>query len=180
MSNIDALKNMLLENPYDSVCWGKLYKKEIFLNYKFNEQTQIAEDLEILYKIFWDSKCITYNPKAKYIWLKRGESVTNGKYSNKWMNEIRICEEIINFYSNNCIELYDYAVKRFVRVVMTCISKLIKGKSDLEEYKKLREYLYRYKKNVRKNVLFSKKEKIKFFLVIYFPNFFRILLNMKD
>lgn len=174
LTNIEALKYMLNEEPYNSVCWGKIYRKELFNKYKFNTNIKIAEDLEILYKIFFDSNKIVYLPDRMYNWLVRYNSVTKEKFNDDWKKEIYICEEIIQFTKKNCKQIEDYAIKRFIRINVSCLIKALKNNTEVEEIKILKRNITKYK--IKNKKVFSLKYRLKIFIVLNFTNILKYII----
>ncbi|MDY4079527.1 MAG: glycosyltransferase [Clostridium sp.] len=177
LNNVDALKYLLYERPYNAVCWGKLYKRNLFNKYKFNEKTKIAEDLELLYKIFFITKKVVYIPNRLYNWLMRSDSATNQKFNEAWNNEITICEKIIKFTEKKCPEVRDFAIKRYVRINLYCINQVIRYSGINEDFLKLKNNLKKY--NLKDNSIISNKIKLKVFLLIYFSKVERLLIIVK-
>lgn len=130
----DGMKELLNEKYYTCVIWAKMYKKELFKNIRFNEKTKIAEDLEVLYKVLDKCKKISINTfENLYYYRIRDDSATVNKYNSDWENEINICEEIIKFVEKKYPNVVNYAIKRYVRINVTCISKVLKYDKNIEQ-----------------------------------------------
>ena len=162
-NNIEAIKEMLDEKLFNCVCWAKLYKKELFRNIKFNSKIRIAEDMDVLYRVFYKSNKIIQIPERLYNWTSRGDSVTKGNDMSKWQDEIDVCENIIKFCEENCNEIEDYAVKRYIRINLTLAVKNLKEKGSNENFEYLRNNLIKY--NVRSNKVIDKKMKIRIYAI---------------
>ena len=162
-NNIEAIKEMLDEKLFNCVCWAKLYKKELFRNIKFNSKIRIAEDMDVLYRVFYKSNKIIQIPERLYNWTSRGDSVTKGNDMSKWQDEIDVCENIIKFCEENCNEIEDYAVKRYIRINLTLAVKNLKEKGSNENFEYLRINLIKY--NVRSNKVIDKKMKIRIYAI---------------
>lgn len=130
----DGMKELLNEKYYTCVIWAKMYKKELLKNIRFNEKTKIAEDLEVLYKVLDKCKKISINTfENLYYYRIRDDSATVNKYNSDWENEINICEEIIKFVEKKYPNVVNYAIKRYVRINVTCISKVLKYDKNIEQ-----------------------------------------------
>lgn len=125
-NNVNAIKVMLDEKLFYSVCWAKLYKKKLFNNIKFNPKIRIAEDMDVLYRVLYKSNKIVQIPERLYNWTNRKDSVTKENDISKWQDEIDVCENIIKFCKENCKEIENYAIKRYIRINKTLILKNIK------------------------------------------------------
>lgn len=161
-NNVEALKCIFNEKPFNAVCWGKLYKKSLFDDLYFDENIKIAEDLDILYKIFFYSNSIYYISAPLYNWTVRNDSAIHCEYNKDWEGEILVCDRIIEFTRIKCPKITNYAIKRYLRIVIYCIDKSIDNNLKLE-------YLIGCLKKY--NLKFSKNY-IKFYLKYIFIKFF--------
>ena len=175
MNNKDALKELLNEKVFTCVCWGKLYRKYLFENIKFNEKTKIAEDLEVLYRILDSCKKVVYIPENKYNYILRKNSATKEKFNKDWIREIEISKEILDFIEKKYNNIYEYAAKRYVRINMTCIYKILNSTCNLEDILNLRKNIKPYYKYYIKSKYVSNKNKIKLIIILINP---KILINL--
>ena len=176
----EAIEELLNEKIFFSTVWGKLYNKKFFIKYKFNEKTRIGEDLEILYNIFKESKRTIYIPDRLYYWNNRNDSLTKEPYNESWESEIKICSKIIEDNKNQ-YEIKKSAIKRYVRINVTCINNIIKNdlKSKEENLKILKNNIKGFKKEYLKNEKVSTKNKIKFLLAIYCQKIIKLYFFIK-
>ena len=177
MSNIESLKYILLEKPFTAVCWGKIYKSSIIKKYEFNKNTKIAEDLELLYKVLYECKKVTYIPDKLYNWLSRTNSATKQRLNDDWKNEIKICEDIVKFSEEQCDEIKEYAVRRYIRINLTLIYKNLKYEGYSNNIKEMRNNIKKYKLKNKKLLSFRKRLAMIFFL--YFPHIALAILKLK-
>lgn len=176
-NNIEAIKEMLDEKLFNCVCWAKLYKKELFSDIEFNAKIRIAEDMDVLYRVFYKSDKIVQISERLYNWTSRGDSATKGKDMSKWQDEIDVCENIIKFCEENCNEIEDYAVKRYIRINLTLSLNNLKENGTKENYNTLKKNLKKY--DIEKNKAIRKKEKIKVKMIIYHPKVIKLLYKIK-
>lgn len=165
-NNEEALKALLLEYPFNGVVWSKLYKRELFNTQKFDINTKIAEDLKLLYKMFFHCKKIIFFPDIVYHWRINPNSVTKQALNESWFKEVSICEEIIQFVSSECPEIIKYAQRRYLSIILTLSRKAIKENGSKEQRKLLKECLFKYK--FLNNNLLNMKEMLK---LLYFRCF---------
>ena len=175
MDKKNALKELLNEQVFTCVCWAKLYNAKLFETLKFNEQTKIAEDLEILYKILDKCNKVVYVPENKYNYLLRENSATKEKFNKDWIREIEISKEILNFIEKNYSDIYEYAAKRYVRINITCVYKILKTSGNINDVKKLTNNIKPYYKYYLKSSYISKKYKIAVISLLINPG---ILINI--
>ncbi len=144
MNSEQALKELMIEKNFNCVSWGKLYKKELFNDYKFCVNTIIAEDLELLYKIFpICNKIVLDTTKGLYFWTNRSDSVTKSEYNDNWKKEIQITEEIIHFFDKEYHKIKKYAIQRYVRISIKCMYKCI-NVNNVNEVKDIRNNIKPY------------------------------------
>ncbi len=163
MTNKEALKCMLMESPFDSVCWGKLYRFDVLKNHRFDESIRIAEDFDLLHKVFFACNKIIYSPNQKHNWLKRSTSVTRQLYNEKWEDEFYVCEKVVTFCEKNVPELADYAVKRLLRVLADVSYKIMYKKEYRCDFIKLVERIRAVRIKNRK--ILSWKLNVKIFII---------------
>ena len=175
MDKKNALKELLNEEVFTCVCWGKLYKVTLFQNLKFNEKTKIAEDLEILYKILDKCNKVVYVSEKKYNYILRNDSATKKEFNKDWLREIEISKEILDFIDKNYKDIYIYAAKRYVRINVTCILKILNTTCNTEDILELRKNIKPYYKYYLKSTCVGKKNKIRLIILLINP---KILINL--
>lgn len=146
---------ILNEENINAVIWNKLFKKELFSNVKFNEQTKIAEDLELFLNIIDRINKVKIIPNKLYNWLVRKNSVTKTKFNDNWKQEINICKKVINV-AKKYRNIESWAIKRYMRINISCYNKILKfDKKNKQEKKYIRnnikKYIFKYlcSKNVK-------------------------------
>jgi len=161
-----AIKEILNEKFFVSVIWGKMYKKELWNNIRFNLNTKIAEDLEVLYVIL--KKCNLINvdtTKLLYNYRIRNTSAIQQKYNKHFEKEIDIVDEIREDIKKQYPKIYDYAIKRYIRINLTCILRYYKEKGELQGVEHLINNIKKYKFKKYTKVKF--KRKVKITIVVY-------------
>lgn len=173
----EALRLLLDEKIFFCVVWAKLYKKELFEKYRFNEKTVIAEDLEIIYKIISDANYVFINTNEKmYYYQIRKDSATTEEFNSDWEKEIDISAQIIEFIEKKYPNILNYAIKRYIRVNQTLLRKLILNNTSKAKEKELlnniksirRKYNYKVNLKSRLAIFFMSNSITKFALKIYF------------
>ena len=167
MDKKSALKELLDEEAFKCVCWGKLYDVKLFNNIKFNEKTKIAEDLEVIYRLFDICDSIVYVPENKYNYIYRKNSVTKEIFNENWIREIEISKEILDFIKKKYSDIYEYAAKRYVRINVTCILKILNSTYNKNDIIQLRNNIKPYWKYYIKNKYGRKKFKIIILILLF-------------
>lgn len=162
-----AIKELFEEKYFYCVMWAKMYKKEMFDEYRFNEKTKIAEDLEIMYKILSSTKRVAINTtKQLYYYRIRENSALHTKYNNNHENELKIIEEAMFFLNTRYKNIISSIMKKYINVNYRCLKKsIIDRKYDMELYGRIRDNIIKYKNEAKK--VKCLKTKIKKFIILY-------------
>lgn len=144
----------VFEELEPTAVWGKLYKKRIVENIRFNENMAIGEDFIFNYFAILNTKKVTYCSQKLYIYNYVETSMMHNKeYSPMIMKSFY---ELVKFdgkqkntrYSND-------VVVRCVNIAFTLYLKVPKNYS--EDCKTIEEYIKRKRKKVIMNCRISKK-----------------------
>ena len=130
-NNIEALESLLYQKELDTSLWDKIIKKSCFRGIKFND-VKIFEDLDVMYKIFGNSKKIVYVDDELYYYRIRPESLTNKKISE---DNLKVLDIVLNMKKN--------IVKKYPSLEGACNSRL------------LAVYFYFIRKNNKKDDLYK-------------------------
>ena len=72
-----------------------------------------------------------------------------GKFNNKFVKEIMLCERIIEEIKTEYPEILDAAIRRYQRAIVSCLSKCLKETGDTKEveylFDKLKKYPFKLK-----------------------------------
>ena len=172
MSQRETLARMLDEKNFYATVWGKMFKKEIIKEHRFDVNLNIGEDLDFISSVLLKENLMVYvnTELIDYYYRIREDSITREKYNENWKNEIKVCENIIEETSKIYPQILEYAIKRYVRINYSCIIKILKNTYDEKEY-------HRLKKNItdigvkQKYKKFNIVEKLKIWIVINKPEF---------
>lgn len=130
-NNIEALESLLYQKELDTSLWDKIIKKSCFRGIKFND-VKIFEDLDVMYKIFGNSKKIVYVDDELYYYRIRPESLTNKKISE---DNLKVLDIVLTMKKN--------IVKKYPSLEGACNSRL------------LAVYFYFIRKNNKKDDLYK-------------------------
>lgn len=175
-----SIKQLLLGKYYKSAVWGKMYKLDLFKDIRFNVNTKIGEDLEILCKILSECKTINVNTKERlYYYIIRDNSVSHNAEKEIRDEELAVSENIIKEICIKYPKLKKYAIGRYIEVNITQIVEIIGNDRISEEEKcieieKLKENINKYKKYKH---LQNYKVKIKLLLIYSDVNLLKKLLE---
>lgn len=159
-NNVEALKMLFETNYFSTTIWAKMYKRELFKENRFDETVAVAEDLDLLYRVFEKAKVIYINTKEKhYNTLIRNGSASRKGYNQNWKKAVEVAEKIVNNTKDKFPDIKFYAIKRYIRINFACI-KMILSDGNKEYYKEIKTFTKNIKKYVAENEYkLNKKEK---------------------
>lgn len=110
-SGYDATKELLQSHiMFKNAVWEKLYKKEVFKNIKF--RSVYAEDREVMYKLLYNAKIVSYIPLKLYCYRQREGSTMLSRWNDHKDDMVyeqdRECTNY--FYNKNERELVDASI----------------------------------------------------------------------
>ena len=156
------IKDLLEAKKYNSVCWGKIYRRNSVIGLKFDENLKIAEDLKFLISVFENcNKLVITNIRKYHYYINIGSAIHSG-FNDKWLGAINYCKDLIEKYKNTNLEIY--AVKNYVVTNLNCLYMF---KIDKKNKKILKNNIKDYKSIILFKDLFNFKIKLKF-LISYF------------
>ena len=125
-----------------SVIWGRLYKKELFVNVRF-PIGRYFEDEFVVYKILYGCKMIAITTTGFYYYYRNSSGVMASHLSPKRMNDqLDSLKEQVDFYVEN--EYLEPFQRRFW-YYCSLVEKYLKEYGKDKEYQK---YLLIHKKNI--------------------------------
>ena len=116
------LKNIVLCQIYTCVVWGKLYKKSVIGDIRFNPDIEIAEDFEFLYRVSQNVQRVYYCPKPLYNWLLREKSSLHTAKCSQIIKSLKTHEIIMNEIEENA-ELMQSIVTGYVNMSLECMKR---------------------------------------------------------
>ncbi len=179
MTGEQALKTLLMGNPYQNEAWDKLYKRELFDNLRFPEGKQY-EDSAIMYRIMHACNKVVYDSTPKYYYLIRGSSITGANFSPKRMDYFEAGKKCLDYVQANCPQLTDYAAFRYVSIGLFLARDIILSKSDkFDDYlKAILSDVKKYSRMAEKSGLFTKKQKVQLALLSINTSLYKMAVRL--
>ena len=154
----------------ESAC-AKMYKNELFEDVRY-PIGRTEEDLATTYKLIGQCDKIAYGNDKSYYYINRSDSITKRKFSEANYNIIWAFDGMKKYVMERYPELRESCLKRECSVHMRLLQKAtlnaIKDERITNARKNLRKLSVSCFRNPKANV----SEKIRFFLVAYFPNIY--------
>lgn len=114
----EMLKELFKGKKYNSVSWGKIYKKEVIINQKFDEDLKIAEDLKFLILVLKNcNKLVATNIRKYHYYINDGSAIHSG-FNENWIDAISYYKDIIYKYNDTNLKIY--AILNYVSVNLSC------------------------------------------------------------
>lgn len=110
--NIEFLQK-IYDAPRFIAIWGKLYRRELFENFRFAEGI-IYEDEDALPQLIYAAQEIVYLQEAKYYYRVRPESTMTSGFGKKRLDIIVVCRRRIDLFTQwGLMDLRKKAVKDY-------------------------------------------------------------------
>lgn len=154
---------LLSEERISCSCWGKLYKKELISNIKFDEALKIGEDFKFLTEVLKKSNKNILISECKYHYYLRNNSAIRSGFNDNWISEINFCKSLIEKYDNQ--KTINYAIRRYIRV-----NTDIGYNFNLSKHQKkiIKDNMKPYLKFITFSKVIPIKKKIKSIIVYFF------------
>ena len=147
-SGKEALSELLKGNNVNGFVWGKLYRRELFDNVRF-QGGMIYEDLYISPDIYLKAEKVAVTHKPLCVYRHRGGSLTSEKYTPKVMDAVKACRRVYDTVVERAPELEPEAWFRLSWSYFHVLDRMLYEKDyrSLEGYDEVIGYL---KKNWKK------------------------------
>lgn len=158
---------------------NKIYRRNIFDNLRFIENI-IFEDMDLSYKLIYNSEKIVYTNNPLYYYRYNNESTLRSSFSIKQLDEYKVTKMMYDFYLIYYPEEADLIYLNLFYLGIKLYSLMsIYDKERLKNY----EYLIHFEKIILKNIICYRKlemfKKIKIIIFLMVPKFFIRLLVLK-
>lgn len=167
--------NLIKETMYGPV--NKIIKRKVVDSIRFKENLTIAEDLLFLFNCIEKSDTVVLNNKPLYHYLKRENSITTSKFSEKKLDYIKAADIMLFKCENEYPFAFYSALKWNFYQKLTILRQLNRHysikKRNIILYKEMYNFIKQNKKSVLSSLSF--KRKIDLVLVLYFPLVYKYL-----
>ncbi len=166
----EALKYFFNEKYFKCTVWAKIYKKSLMVNERFDENIKLIEDFEFSYRIMKKVNKVALNTCTYvYAYRIRNNSLMRQKYNKKFENEIDLSEKVLEDVSKIYPSLKNNAIRRYQRVIVSCIDKYFRETEETEGIKYLLEKLKKYPNELD---LF---QRVKLFMILHCKKILKII-----
>lgn len=145
--------------PYDHIetnaIWGKLYRRSLMGNIRFDQSMIMAEDFKFNFDYIMGACAGKYLDFQGYNYYEHSDSISRS-YKPAMMNTIETIEDMISEYENT--DVYDAVLSRCVNIAFTIL--MIISNEFKNERKKIEIFISRYRDRVIKNPKTKRKVKL--------------------
>lgn len=169
-----ALKEMFYGNIVGTHPGGKLYKKEILMKFPF-PKGMIYEDLAVSFEHIGACNEIAVGYINLYKYYRRPGSIVNSSYSNKFLDfykAIELNREYVERDYPNDQEMKKALTVRYVFKGLHVVHALL-GSQMYEQVNKIRKEYRRYWKDILINSHITRKNKLKYLLLLLSPHLYQ-------
>ena len=169
-----ALKEMFYGNIVGTHPGGKLYKKEILMKFPF-PKGMIYEDLAVSFEHIGACNEIAVGYINLYKYYRRPGSIVNSSYSDKFLDfykAIELNREYVERDYPNDQEMKKALTVRYVFKGLHVVHALL-GSQMYEQVNKIRKEYRRYWKDILINSHITRKNKLKYLLLLLSPHLYQ-------
>lgn len=169
-----ALKEMFYGNIVGTHPGGKLYKKEILMKFPFRKG-MIYEDLAVSFEHIGACNEIAVGYINLYKYYRRPGSIVNSSYSDKFLDfykAIELNREYVERDYPNDQEMKKALTVRYVFKGLHVVHALL-GSQMYEQVNKIRKEYRRYWKDILINSHITRKNKLKYLLLLLSPHLYQ-------
>lgn len=162
--NDTIMKEMVNNNIINFSPCGKIYKKEIFSEFRFREGI-IFEDMELLFRIWARTEKAAIIHDELYFYRTNPNSTLNSKYSERHLIEYDVRKQIYEFYRENYPQ-YSYNV--YVNWMFCSVLMYVKITNNKPKEKAKYKYLLKFDRKILKKSTFKDLlSSVKIALILY-------------
>lgn len=151
------------------VC-GKIYRKELFYNVRFDEKINYSEDVIVNVLLFEKAQSVLYHSIPKYHYRQTSESACHTKFSEKSLDYWKGTQILYGLIKTKCPRAQDFALDCYFQCLIFCgdAALMFKGGKE-EEFKNIRKEIRGIFCNAifKKNIPINKKKQAFFMLFPY-------------
>ncbi|WP_343347203.1 glycosyltransferase [Terrisporobacter petrolearius] len=176
-NNYDGLEGLLKADKIEPGLWNKIYKANLFNDFRLNPNIKYNEDLLANFYLFKRSKKSVFYDKCMYNYLiRKGSAATKEISPNKLIDPILVIKEIKGYLEKD-YELYDIAYRRYLTgLVGICRNTQCRNDKYFSDYiKESKKILKRELYNINNKHLIRGKLKYMVYGVVYMPIIFNCI-----
>ena len=150
-----ALEDLYSRKNINVYPHGKLYPKIYFEKEQFNIG-EIYEDLSIMHRIFSQATKIGVSSHSDYYYVQRPHSIVNSEFNIKKMIQIPICENIVQYVSDNYPRILNSAKSKYFITALNLYVEAVACKAPPASVNEIKKAILKYNEDIcrdKKNTL---------------------------
>ena len=158
-------------------CWGKLYRRDLVKDIRFDETLKIQEDAFFTFQCCMKASKIACSNAARYYYSQNPKSVMNKPFDGSKMQYFTVLDRELESCSENQMLCGKIKIRKMI-TALDLTAMIVREKSGGEYLPKLRETALETHKEIGGAVKISFKNKMKIFILKHFPNIYYGLLKI--
>ena len=126
---------------------GKLYKKQLFHDYRF-PVGKLYEDLATTYKVIGDARRISYGDKIVYYWIQRSGSIMHSQFNHRHFDGMEAAEGLNTYVAERYPGALPAARFRYTAKAIELAAVCFTSGGDRKVFRELKQYVNRYGQEV--------------------------------
>lgn len=175
-----GVRELLSGQNIEPTLWNKLFRVILFENVRLNTDIRVSEDLLANYYLFEQANRIVFDDSCLYHWVRREESCTRSKFSEKNLDPLITARIIMRDLQTKKSEIYIYGELLLVRSLISIYNHAPR----CIEYAELRSNILLELKGKRKKMMnssiYSKTQKIAVLLMTTCPPLYHTMLRIRN
>ena len=176
LNTAEALNRMLLEKGFNVSAYAKMYHKNLWQGITFPEGL-LHEDLGTTYKLIKKCPQIAYGPKAKYIYKKRGNSISSNGFNMQKLSIIALTDQMCDNLEPDFPYLLNTIRLRRVHARFSVLRQILQVNNPSAEVEKATQeiinYIKSHQKYITKNPVAGKRDKLALRALLLGKNIFK-------
>jgi glycosyltransferase involved in cell wall biosynthesis len=146
----EALTALCYGRKFSAQPWGKIYKKELLIDYPY-PKGKYYEDVDTTYKLIGDCTRIVFGDKLVYYWIQHKGSITHMSVNEKQLYGVQATKNQLEYVKNRFPSAIPAAEFKCAAKLVDFSTKYVLNPSDKEIFKFLKSEMKQYIKSVCKN-----------------------------
>lgn len=159
-----CLKRMLYHDVIDTSAWAKLYHKSLFQTVQY-PKGKIFEDIGTTYALMMQCSKIAVGYESKYHYRFHPQSIVNGAFSVRKLDLIEMTDRMAKDVLQKYPDLEQAVLRRRVYARFSTLNQMLQTDQYPEEKQKLIRFIQRYQKNILRDRLAPKRDKLAILLL---------------
>lgn len=152
----DGLRYSLMDDPYTCAAWGKLYRRELIGETRFDEEIKINEDSLFVFQIMCQKPVCVCIDKEIYQYIQVSGSASKSAFSEKYFDILKVSDLKYKKIEEQFPQMHDLAKNMLLKARMNVLRILAVRTRD--EYRDVEKKLLEYILDNKEDYIPSSKE----------------------